>query len=137
MNDKHSILLDEDSDDRYTGTATSANHLRAEKRMFWPTGDLREDASRLEQLAHDLRAIHAGKLKLDPDACVKLSNWRLSYRRVISLSGVTLGHPRLGNKPIHTSEVYFIDLELGIARTLSRWYRLTTSPDASASTSQH
>jgi hypothetical protein len=105
--------------------------------MFWPNGDLREDASRLEQLACDLRAIAAGSLKIDKDASVELANWRLTYRRVLSLNGLSIDHPMLGTKPVHTSEVYFIDLERGIARTLSRWYRLTTPFTPPASKTEH
>lgn len=104
--------------------------------MFWPIGDLREDALRLEQLARDLRAIAAGNFTLDDSTSVELANWRLTYRRVLSLSGVSIDHPTLGTKSIHTSEVYFIDLDRGIARTLSRWYRLTTFT-APASISEH
>jgi hypothetical protein len=105
--------------------------------MFWPNGDLREEASRLEQLARDLRAIAAGRLTIDDAATVELANWRLTYRRVLSLNGVSIAHPTLGTKSIHTSEVYFIDLDRGIARTLSRWYRLTTPFTPPASMSEH
>jgi hypothetical protein len=104
--------------------------------MFWPDGDLREDASRLEQLAGDLRAIAAGNLTIDKETAVELANWRLTYRRVLSLNGVSIDHPTLGTKSIHTSEVYFIDLDRGIARTLSRWYRLTTPFTPPGSTSE-
>jgi hypothetical protein len=105
--------------------------------MFWPNEDLREDASRLEQLARDLRAIAAGYLTIDNTATVELANWRLTYRRVLSLTGVSISHPTLGTKPVHTSEVYFIDLNRGVARTLSRWYRLTTPFTPPASMSEH
>jgi hypothetical protein len=105
--------------------------------MFWQNGDLREDASRLEQLARDLRAIAAGSLAIDNTASVELANWRLAYRRVLSLNGVSIDHPTLGTKAIHTSEVYFIDLDRGLARTLSRWYRLTTPFTPLPSTSDH
>jgi hypothetical protein len=106
-------------------------------RMFWPNGDLREDALRLEQLARDLRAIVAGNLTIDNVESVELADWRLTYRRVLSLNGVSIAHPTLGTKPIHTSEVYFIDLDRGVARTLSRWYRLTTPFTPPASISEH
>lgn len=105
--------------------------------MFWPNGDLREDAAHLEKLARDLRAIQAGRLEVDPDTSVELVDWRLTYRRVLSLTGVSLGHPVIGTKPIHTSEVFFIDLDRGIARTLSRWYLLTAPLDTSISKSEH
>lgn len=105
--------------------------------MFWPNGDLSEDASRLEQLARDLRAIASGNLKIDDATCIELANWRLTYRRALSLHGMSIGHPTLGTKLIQTSEVYFIDLDRGVARTLSRWYRLTTLFAAPVSTSEH
>jgi len=113
----------------------SGESLQTEIRMFWPNGDLRGDALRLEELARDLRAIAAGNLSIDDTTCVALANWRLTYRRALSLHGVSIGHPTLGTKPIHTSEVYFIDLDRGIARTLSRWYRLTAT--FTSSTSEH
>lgn len=136
-NDKPSYVLDEDSDDRYRGVPNWANHPRMEMRMFWPNGDLREHAQRLEQLARDLRAITAGDLRIDDITRVELADWRLTYRRVLSLTGVSIDHPTLGNKTIHTSEVYFIDLDRGIARTLSRWYRLTTPFTPPAPMSEH
>lgn len=92
--------------------------------MRWPTGKLDEDALRLEELAFDLRAIEAGEFPLELGNAVGLESWRLVRRPVLSMTGVAIDHPRLGTKPIETSEVYFIDLELGIARTLSTWYRL-------------
>jgi hypothetical protein len=137
LNVKHSNLLDEVFAAGYTSSAYKANHPQAEMRMFWPNGDLCEDALRLEQLARDLRAIAAGNLALDDTTSVELVNWRLTYRRVLSLYGVSTDHPTLGTKSIHTSEVHFIDLDRGVARTLSRWYRLTTPFTAPASISEH
>ena len=105
--------------------------------MRWPTGKLDKDALRLEGLAADLRAIDAGEFQLEPGAGVELESWRLVHRPVLSMIGVAIDHPRLGTKPIETSEVYFIDLDLGIARTLSTWYRLGVPFKPSVSMSEH
>lgn len=44
------------------------------------------------------------------------------------LEGVVEGHPKLGTgREITTSQTFYLDTELGIARTLNRWYRLGVS----------
>jgi len=58
----------------------------------------------------------------------KLDNWVAMQDRVghIMLFGHVTGHPRLGDRDIHTSQVYGLDAEAGWARTHNRWYRLGT-----------
>jgi hypothetical protein len=119
-----SFWLDEDLIDRYRWAADQANHDMRESEMRWPTGPLEDEASHFEALARDLRAVEAADFNVDAAGPVELENWRLTERSVLSLAGVSLGHPVLGTKPIRTSQVFFLDLELGIARSFSRWYRL-------------
>jgi len=54
-----------------------------------------------------------------------MDNWILMRRAVPCLSGISTGHPdiRDGAAAI-TSEIYFIDTERRLARSLSRWYLL-------------
>jgi hypothetical protein len=85
-------------------------------------------ATRLRALATDLEAAAAGHL---PDAealrdAPVLDWWSLAARSTLCLVGERSGHPELrgDGRMTVTSAVYIVDLETGIARTLSRWYRL-------------
>jgi hypothetical protein len=82
------------------------------------------NAERLENLAKDLRTLSAGGFDARKTSFVEIQHWRMATRPVLTICGMALDHPALGRKPIQTSEVYYLDLQLGIARTLSRWYRL-------------
>jgi hypothetical protein len=81
-------------------------------------------AQRLEALATDLRRLDDPDFLATIPSLVTLSNWRYSSRSVLSLHGVAHEHPLLGTKRVHTSQVFHIDHEAGLVRTLSRWYRL-------------
>ena len=84
-------------------------------------------AAKLRALTADLDALATGHL---PDAALLadapiLDHWKLAERRKPCLIGMQTGHPLLPpNTAIYTSGLYFLDPEAGIARTLSRWYRL-------------
>jgi hypothetical protein len=84
-------------------------------------------AAKLRALAADLEAAAAGHrpngeiLKRAP----VLDCWSLAARNEPCLVGWQSGHPLLtGDGAVATSGLYFLDRETGIARTLSRWYRL-------------
>jgi hypothetical protein len=81
-------------------------------------------AQRLESLANDLRRLDNPDFPATIPSLVTLSSWRYSSRSVLSLQGVAHEHPLLGTKRVHTSQVFHIDHETGLVRTLSRWYRL-------------
>jgi hypothetical protein len=81
-------------------------------------------AQRLEELANDLRHLDDPDFAATIPSLVTLSNWSYSSRPVLSLQGIAHEHPLLGSKPIHTSQIFHIDYERGLVRTLSRWYRL-------------
>ncbi|MFK0382311.1 DUF6634 family protein [Agrobacterium sp. NPDC090273] len=87
-------------------------------------------ADTISRLAEDLRFVEAGVLlPFDLSEAPIIYNHRIQRLPVGSLEGVVEGHPRLGSgKNITTSQVFFIDTEWGVARTLSRWYRLDPSP---------
>lgn len=90
--------------------------------------------------AADLQRLNAGWYPTDKDLmdAVGLENW--SILRFPDKSEVLLGssidHPQLGSRHIHTSNVLWISDDRKLARTLSRWYRLGSpaQPSASAST---
>lgn len=83
-------------------------------------------ADTLARLVEDLRLAETGSLSASDfsDSPILYSH-RIIPLSVGILEGVVEGHPKLGTgREITTSQVYFIDTGLGIARTLSRWYRL-------------
>ncbi len=74
-------------------------------------------ADDLESISDDVEALPA----------VAINSWALSQRPVPCLVGRTLGHPSVGDgRPVLSSELFYLDSERGIARTMSRWYRLGT-----------
>lgn len=79
------------------------------------------------RLFDDLRQLDDGTLDISSvlaDAPA-LSDHKLVLGWSHALSGVVHGHPRLpdGNKVV-TSQLFFLDPQLGLARTMNRWYRL-------------
>ena len=95
-------------------------------------------AAKLRALTADLDALAKGYL---PDAAVLsvapiLDHWELAERSAPCLIGMQTGHPLFStNTAIYTSGLYFLDPEAGIARTLSRWYRLGRERDAGGAVS--
>jgi hypothetical protein len=83
----------------------------------------------LARLVEDLRLAETGSLSvLDLSDSPILYSHQIIPLSVGILKGVVEGHPKLGNgREITTSQVFFIDTDLGLARTLSRWYRLGMS----------
>lgn len=67
---------------------------------------------------------------------VYIENWQLTpvEHGHALIEGISFGHPRIADgRPMHTSVVLYIDAEAGIARTVSRWYRLgRPSPEFAA-----
>lgn len=83
-------------------------------------------------IADDLLGVcERGYLKsINPDAT--LSSWAYSKMDAVCLTGLVGNHPFIADGPIRTSELYYVDLEAGLARTFSRWYRLTTPASSNA-----
>ncbi|MEZ0001613.1 hypothetical protein [Sinorhizobium fredii] len=80
---------------------------------------------RLRSLAEDVEKLMRGDpIQLDEQP-VRIDDWVPMRRAVPCLVGTMTGHPtvRDGGAGV-TSEIYYIDESLGIARSLSRWYRL-------------
>lgn len=83
----------------------------------------------LARLVEDLRIAETGSLSVsDFSGSPILYSHQIIPLSVGILKGVVEGHPKLGTgREITTSQVFFIDTDLGLARTLSRWYRLGVS----------
>ncbi|MBD9488757.1 DUF6634 family protein [Ensifer sp. ENS11] len=77
-------------------------------------------------LSADLRSIEAGLTRILSFATAPVLETHQMYSlRTACLSGYVFGHPALGDgREITTSQMMFTDTEVGIARTLNRWYRL-------------
>lgn len=85
------------------------------------------DSRATERLLEDIRRANAGEIKMDAIANAPvLDNYRAVLGRAYALSGVVCGHPRLEDgKEIVTSQLFFLDPDRGIARTMNNWYRLS------------
>ncbi len=82
----------------------------------------------LRRLADDLEDVEQSLERQAPRAA--MNSWTLGKRSVPCLIGRPLGHPVISDgKPACSSELFYLDPERGIARTMSRWYRLGTRVD--------
>ncbi len=79
-----------------------------------------------QRLSADLRAVEAGMVRsLSLDTAPILEAHQMYSRRTACLSGYVFGHPSLADgRDIMTSQLVYMDTEVGIARTVNRWYRL-------------
>ncbi|CCF19993.1 conserved protein of unknown function [Pseudorhizobium banfieldiae] len=81
--------------------------------------------AQLRRLADDLETI--GRLNWPPSDAVYINDWFVGRRAVSCLVGRPLGHPFIDNgHPMVSSELFFMDVDHGYARSFSRWYRLGT-----------
>ncbi len=80
---------------------------------------------KLRRLADDLADIERCAGAHAPDAA--FNTWTLGKRVVPCLVGRAMRHPAIADgKPAFSSELFYFDPHRGIARTMSRWYRLGT-----------
>ena len=84
------------------------------------------EADRLQVLVDDLRRIATGASPTADvlDDAPVTDGWSFGRRAAPVITGHTVGHPRLPDGPVVTSEVIALDLDAGWARTLSRFYVL-------------
>lgn len=62
----------------------------------------------------------------------KIDKWTIARRTVPCLIGLPSAHPKFSDgQPLLTSELYFLDPGLRIARSFSRWYELGEQVDPS------
>lgn len=80
---------------------------------------------RLRSLLADLEVVAKNETFHRPDEAAVLENWTVWRRPVPCLIGRVTGHPdiRTGAAAV-TSEIYLIDHQRKLARSLSRWYQL-------------
>lgn len=79
--------------------------------------------AQLRRLADDLETI--GRVNWRPSDAVDINDWFIGRRAVSCLVGRPLGHPFIDNgHPMVSSELFFMDVDRGYARSFSRWYRL-------------
>lgn len=79
------------------------------------------------RLSADLRVVEAGSLTINSldTAPILLESHQMYSRRTACLSGYVFGHPSLPDgREIMTSQLIYLDMGIGIARTINRWYRL-------------
>lgn len=81
--------------------------------------------ARLQALAVDLERVANGKqIRLSGEP-VWIDDYVLFRRAAPCLVGRMTGHPTVGDGRLGaTTELFYLDERLGIARTLNRWYRL-------------
>lgn len=80
---------------------------------------------RLRTLLADVEAVATSASYPFPKESVAMDDWVLMRRAVPCLAGRSTGHPSITDgAPTITSEVFFIDMERRLARSLSRWYLL-------------
>lgn len=89
------------------------------------------EIARLEKLFADLRRIADGNAPTREDlACAPLlMDFGVTYRPARCLRGDVIGHPRLGNRNVVTTELWAYSPQDHWARTYSRFYRLGTPRD--------
>jgi hypothetical protein len=97
-----------------------------------PAGRREELASKLEHIARDLRDMNGPEF-LVPTSSIEISHSYLSSMPVMTISGIAHGHPKLGTKPIATSQVFCINTDVSLVRTPNRWYRLGVPMESSPS----
>ncbi len=93
-----------------------------ESRWRWST--TARTIERLRTLADDLEAVADGRVAERPITTL-MNSWSFATRPAPCLVGHAFGHPSIddGRRAL-TSEVYYVDPSLRLARTLSRWYKL-------------
>lgn len=95
------------------------------QRIDWLGHNPKALIPRLRTLLADVEAAAASEAYSFPKESVALDDWVLMRRAVPCLAGRSTGHPDITDgAPTITSEVFFIDTERRLARSLSRWYLL-------------
>lgn len=114
-------------DDRHPALAREHRH----------DGELMVSAAALHAFLHDMNglvSLHSLRFELDDPpmhdpGMPMLEDWFPAIvpekTEELALIGTVTGHPRLRDgRPIVTSNVVMLNVDAGLARTVSRWYRL-------------
>jgi hypothetical protein len=84
---------------------------------------------KLRRLADDLENIDQEPAGISPQ--VAMTSWALGRRTAPCLIGRPVGHPNISDGRLaYSSQLFYLDMKRGIARTMSRWYSLGTRVDA-------
>ena len=85
------------------------------------------DSRTTERLLEDIRRANAGEFEMKDIANAPLlDRYRAVLGHAYALKGIVTGHPRLQDgKEIITSQLFYLDPDRGIARTMNNWYRLS------------
>lgn len=85
------------------------------------------DSEAIERLLEDIRRANAGEIEANAIAnAPRLDSYRAVLGRAYALSGIVSGHPRLADgREVVTSQLFFLDPDRGVARTINNWYRLS------------
>ena len=86
--------------------------------------EIKTTARNLHQLADDLLSTLDPVFLIGLNPTVALRDWGIAIKMTDCLCGIVENHPHREDGLVVTSEVFYIDRDLGIARTGSRWYRL-------------
>ncbi|MDM9624973.1 hypothetical protein QTL95_03625 [Rhizobium sp. S152] len=84
------------------------------------------DSQTTELLLEDIHRANAGDFEMvDMASAPLLDSYKAVVGHAYALSGIVSGHPSLREgREIFTSQLFFLDSERGLARTMNRWYRL-------------
>ncbi|WP_296022115.1 DUF6634 family protein [uncultured Agrobacterium sp.] len=84
------------------------------------------DPNVARRLLDDLHRFADGTLEDDALAeAPLLQSYKLVIGPAYALGGIVSGHPRIPDgREIVSSQLFFLDPERAVARTLNRWYRL-------------
>ncbi|WP_377277014.1 DUF6634 family protein [Rhizobium sp. R86522] len=88
-----------------------------------------DDPRIMQRVLHDLEKLQSGKLDTSEilTTAPLLEDHRLVLGWCHAMKGIVTRHPLLpdGNEVV-TSQLIYMNPDIGLARTLSRWYRLGT-----------
>jgi len=84
------------------------------------------DAAALQRLTDDILSASSSRGDASTFAAAPiLDEYAYVAQSSLALTGIVTGHPRiLDGDRCMTTQVFYLDVELGLARTVNRWYRL-------------
>lgn len=86
-----------------------------------------DDPRIMQRVLHDLDQLQAGRLDTAEilTTAPLLEDHRLVLGWCHAMKGIVTGHPSLPDgDQVVTSQLIYMNPDIGLARTLSRWYRL-------------
>jgi hypothetical protein len=94
--------------------------------------DIHAEPFKLRMLANDIEKTRDQHYLRGVEPTAMLAQWKPGLHFVTHLTGRVHGHPLIADgRQIATSQLFYLNEELGLARSLSRWYRLGARRDGS------